>query len=297
MGNRMDSQTIHFETTDHALRLSAAGCSQRGTASENNEDSIYLSPNLEVLIVADGVGGSEAGELASSTAIREVVEQTDHWPITGDDNLFRQLIDEALHRASRVIRELVAIDDEFWGAATTMTMAFRADNHLFIANVGDSRAYRLRNGWLEQLTVDDSWVEILVRAGSLTREEARNHPQRDVILTSLGGQDFAEQAVQVGVMNLLPGDRFLISSDGLHDALGDEEISTLLGVEEPVEVIASSLMDRAVQAGSADDISVVVFDVSKCERVKDRTASAFSRAVEHVRAFFSPAGEMATAES
>jgi serine/threonine protein phosphatase PrpC len=293
----MDSQSLRFETTDHALRLSAAGCTQRGTKRENNEDSIHLSPNLEVLIVADGVGGSRAGELASSTAIREVVEQTDHWPVTGDDNLFRQLIDEALHRASRVIRELVEIDDEFWGAATTMTMAFRADNHLFIANVGDSRAYRLRNGRLERLTVDDSWVEILVRAGSITREEARNHPQRNVIMTSLGGKEFDEQAVEVGVMNLLPGDRFLISSDGLHDVLEDEEISTLLGVEEPVEVIASSLMDRAVQAGSADDISVVVFDVSQCERARDLSASVYSRAVERVRAFFAYADEPATAAS
>lgn len=274
---------LHFETTDHSLKLSAAGCTQRGTQRDNNEDSIHISPNLELLIVADGVGGHRAGELASRTAIQEIIDQTDNWPITGSDDLFQQLIDEALHRASRVICELVEIDDEFWGAATTMTLIFRLDDHLFIANVGDSRAYRLRNGRLEQLTVDDSWVEILVRAGSITREEARSHPQRNLILTSLGGADFDEQSVQVGVMNLLPGDRFLISSDGLHDVLSDEEITDLAVDEKDVQALAVRLVERAVRSGSSDDVSVVLLDVSAARTETSRAAGMVAEAIKKIR--------------
>lgn len=289
----MITNRLSFNTSTHRLNLSAAGCSQRGTSRENNEDSIHISPDLELLIVADGVGGCRAGELASSTAIREVIELASHWPVDGDDNMFRQLIDQALHRASRVIRELIDIDEEFWGAGTTMTMAFRLDDHLFIANVGDSRAYRMRDGKLEQLTVDDSWVEILVRAGSITREEARSHPQRNVIMTSLGGRDFEEQSVEVGVMSLLPGDRFLISSDGVHDALNDEELAELLGSDDPVDIVVTRLTDRAVQAGSSDDTSVVVLDVFNFEKSRQSEATAVSRVIEQIRRVFSRSSEPA----
>lgn len=293
----MNFQTLHFETTDHMLRLSASGCTQRGTERDNNEDAIHISPNLEMLIVADGVGGHRAGELASKTAIREIIDQTDNWPIAGDDDLFQQLIDEALHRASRVIQELVEIDEEFWGAATTMTLAFRLDDHLFVANVGDSRAYRLRNGKLEQLTIDDSWVEILVRAGSITREQARSHPQRNLILTSLGGADFEEQKVEVGIMHLLPGDRVLISSDGLHDALSDQEIAQVAGCDDEVDVLTSRLVERAVAAGSRDDISVVLLDVSSVEPESSQSPGAFARAMAKVRSLFSRNRQPVSAES
>lgn len=282
----MDTPPIRFETSTRWLRLTAAGSSQRGTSRENNEDSIHISPSVELLIVADGVGGQRAGELASSTAIREIIEETSRWPLDGNENQFRQLIDEALHRASRVICELIEIDDEFWGAGTTMTLAFRLDDHLFIANVGDSRAYRLRDGELEQLTVDDSWVEVLIRAGSITRKQAKTHPQKNVILTSLGGRDFEEQKVEVGVMSLRPGDRFLISSDGLHDLLDSEELKSMLESDAPVEEVASQLADRAVQAGSSDDISVVVLDVSRCEKPRAVATTAIGRAVERVRQLF-----------
>ncbi len=293
----MDNLSVAFESSTSWLKLSAAGCSQRGTNRANNEDAIHVSPGLELLIVADGVGGQRAGELASSTAIREIIEQVAHWPLDSDENGFRQLIDQALHRASRVICELIDIDDEFWGAGTTMTLAFRHDDHLFIANVGDSRTYRLRDGNLEQLTVDDSWVELLVRAGSLTREQAKTHPQRNVILTSLGGRDFEEQSVEVGVMSLLPGDRFLISSDGIHDTLDDDEIASLLGTDEPMEVVASQLMDTAVRAGSCDDLSVVVLDVSRTERPRQPAESTVARVLNQVRRIFSQDGKPALAES
>ncbi len=293
----MTTRPIVFETSTNWLKLSAAGCTQRGTNHENNEDAIYLSPDLELLIVADGVGGQRAGELASNTAIREIIEQASHWPVEGNENRFRQLIDQALHRASRVISELIEIDDEFWGAGTTMTMAFRLDDHLFIANVGDSRAYRLRDGELEQLTVDDSWVELLVRAGAITREEAHNHPERNVIMTSLGGRDFDEQSVEVGVMSLRPGDRFMISSDGIHDVLKDEELSELLGSDDPAEVVVKSLADRAVQPGSSDDVSVVVLDVLNFEKSRQPAASAVSRVLDQVRRMFSRSDEPAMAEA
>lgn len=292
----MDSLAVAFEASTSWLRLSAAGCSQRGISRQNNEDSIHVSPGLEFLIVADGVGGQRAGELASSTAIREIIDQAAHWPLDSDENQFRQLIDQALHRASRVICELIDIDDEFWGAGTTITLAFRHDDHLFIANVGDSRAYRLRDEKLEQLTVDDSWVELLVRAGSITREQAKTHPQRNVIMTSLGGRDFEEQSVEVGVMSLRPGDRFMISSDGIHDTLDDQEIASILATEASMEVVASQLMDTAVRAGSSDDISVVVLDVSRTERPRQPAESAVARVLNQVRRMFSQDGEPAMAE-
>lgn len=279
----MMTTRLSFSTTTHQLNLSAAGCSLRGTERENNEDSIHIAPNLELFIVADGVGGERAGELASSTAIREIVDETSNWPVTGDDDDFRRLMNEALHHASQVIRELIEIDDEFRGAATTITLGFRLDDHLFIANVGDSRAYRLRNGRLQQLTVDDSWVEILVRSGSITREEARTHPQRNVILSSLGNASFDEYEVEIGVMSLRPGDRFLISSDGLHDALDDNELTQVLGADESMEIIADRLVARSIQAGSTDDTSAVVLDVSTCVQSEAEVSSAIARVLERVR--------------
>ncbi|MDA1016383.1 MAG: protein phosphatase 2C domain-containing protein [Planctomycetota bacterium] len=270
---------------DGNLRLNAAAYSSCGKGRENNEDAIYMADDLSLFIVADGIGGANAGEVASHTAIEEFLTQTAKWPRHGSDAEYKELIDDALHAASNLIHAMGRDVGSLWGAGTTMTLGFRLHDHMFVVSVGDSRAYRLRGNQFQQLAIDDSWVEILVRAGAITREQAKNHPNRNVILSSLGSKDFSEEHPEVGVMELLDGDRFVLCSDGLHDALRDDEVREILADEEPLESIVSRLVELAVDKGSQDDISCIVLEVANKERTED---GVIERSIGRIRGFFSP---------
>ncbi len=255
------------------LKFTVAGFSSRGAGRTHNEDAWYISPDADVMIVADGVGGHDYGEVASRLAIKQFVQRV---RLSRDLFLkFGQNPDNSTNEAIGIvgcIKEALRVANDIVVAlgsgnpsgrpGTTIVLSVRVGRTLFVASVGDSRVYRLRAGKLEQLTVDDSWVELLVTSGSITREEARTHPRRNLILLALGQDDFEAEAEDVSLVRMAPGDRFLLSSDGLHDALASDVIANAAAAPTPPADLAVDLVEQAVEAGSKDDVTCIVMDVA-----------------------------------
>ncbi|HEV3353083.1 MAG TPA: Stp1/IreP family PP2C-type Ser/Thr phosphatase [Acidimicrobiales bacterium] len=233
--------------------LRAGGATDTGLVRDHNEDSFLADEGL--FVVADGVGGHKAGEVASQTAV-ETIKREFREPTT--DGLV-----DAVKTANRTVWNLAEANPDQRGMGTTLTALALVDEdgeeRLAVVNVGDSRAYLLQHGELEQLTEDHSLVEQLVREGQLTPEEAQVHPQRSIITRALG----LDPDVEVDSWELTPykGDRILLCSDGLTNEVSDDEIaSTLRTVSDPDEA-AHQLVHAARDHGGSDNITCVVVDV------------------------------------
>lgn len=248
------------------LLLDAAGVSVRGLGRDNNEDRFYVSPDLDLFVVADGMGGHQAGEIASCAAVDVTIREAPAWTKDASNDELTRSIRQTLSSANRLILSRANRDWECRGAGTTLVLAYRRADRLFVASVGDSRAYRLRGGELERLTVDDSWSEILVRAGAITPEDARTNPGRHVLMTFLGQTDFNADSVAVTALSLAPRDRYLLATDGLHDVLRDSEIEKLLSANAPARVVAERLHDQVVRRDGQDDNTLIVLDVQPSDR-------------------------------
>ena len=217
-----------------------------------NEDSVLARPPL--FIVADGMGGHEAGEVASSIAVDTIAEYT---PYRADTTALAR----SLKRANKAIIDAVETGAGREGMGTTCTAVLLKDGQCAIAHVGDSRAYLLRDGRLSQLTCDHSVVGALIRSGHLSMAEARVHPQRNVITRALGSD--AELAVDTHLIPVLPHDRLLVCSDGLTTMVEDSYLSTILATHvEPMHA-TQALINAANDAGGKDNISVIVIDVTR----------------------------------
>ena len=214
-----------------------------------NEDSLVLAPPF--FAVADGMGGAKAGEVASAMAAGTFEGESD----SGEPA--EAQLTRILREANRRIYELAVSDDSHRGMGTTVTAAKVTGDEVSLGHVGDSRAYRLRDGKLEQLTRDHSLVAELERSGQITPEAAEHHPQRSIITRALG----PEPDVQVDTYTLAgrAGDVFLICSDGLTSMISDEELGSILRSEESLEEAAESLVRAANQSGGKDNITVVMF--------------------------------------
>lgn len=236
------------------MKLNAGGSTHVGLVRDHNEDAFLLDGPL--FVVADGMGGHNGGEVASGTTI-----ETFHGARKGlavDPNPVTRLA-EVAQAANRAVFSKASGDPELARMGTTLTAAMARDGRLFIAHVGDSRCYRLRDGRLDQLTVDHTLVGEFVREGRITEEQARTHPQRSIITRALG----VEPAVPIDSITLevANGDRFLICSDGLYGMLYDEEIlSYLTAVPEPQQC-AEQLIDAANRAGGEDNTTVIIVDI------------------------------------
>jgi protein phosphatase len=234
------------------LRFVAAGRSDAGAVRDHNEDYVLAGENL--IAVADGVGGAVFGEVASAVVVNAIAYL--------DDRIYRDTperdVAEAVRYAGERLAAAVAEEPGREGMATTLT-ALRLDGaSVVIAHVGDSRAYRLREGQWRQLTRDDSLVQDLVDAGAITAEQAERHPARSVVMQALGSG-----AVQphIGVLDAVPGDRFLVCSDGLSDYVAAAEIARLVGGGGDPAACCDALIDAALAAGAPDNVSCVVADV------------------------------------
>jgi serine/threonine protein phosphatase PrpC len=229
-----------------------AALSHPGRRRRHNEDSYVLEPPL--FAVADGMGGAKAGEIASSLAAAAVQESAGDGA-TGEARV-AALIEEANRRVFRRANEDRAVS----GMGTTMTVALVEEERVAIGHVGDSRAYLIREGRLEQLTDDHSLVAELVRSGKLTPEEAEAHPQRSVITRALGTE--SEVDVDTFSVHATPGDLFLLCSDGLTVMVDDESI--LEAVEQHrsnLDEAAKALVNAANRGGGEDNITVVFFEL------------------------------------
>ena len=231
----------------------AAGVTDTGRRRRRNEDAFVCEPPL--FAIADGMGGAQAGELASRLAAAAIEEAG---AAAGD----AEAVAAAVRAANARIFERSLTDPAVAGMGTTATVAL-VDEHagtLTIAHVGDSRGYRYRDGVLEQLTTDHSLVAELVRTGRLTEAEAAVHPHRSVITRALGTE--AEVEVDTRTLELAPGDLILLCSDGLSAMVRDDEIARLLeGAGGDPYLAAETLVQAANAAGGDDNVTVVLFEV------------------------------------
>src|SRR3954447_14243789 len=233
-----------------ALRIvEQAGRTDVGRQRTANEDSLAVRPPL--FAVADGMGGAKAGEVASAVAVEAVESATESGESTETElaNIVRQ--------ANRRIYDLAVADESRRGMGTTLTLAKVHGDEVSLAHVGDSRAYRLRDGELEQLTRDHSLVAELERSGQITPEAAEHHPQRSIITRALG----PEPEVEVDTYTLAgrDGDVFLICSDGLTSMISDDELRSILRSSDGLEDAAESLVRAANQSGGKDNITGILF--------------------------------------
>ena len=220
-----------------------------------------------LVLVADGMGGHAAGEVASAIAAR-VIDRTFY----AYDGGIPQALDAAFMAANRAIFEQAQADAACRGMGTTCTAVVFASGLLYLANVGDSRAYILRGGKLVQLSEDDSLVGELVRSGAITLEEAQLRPDRNVILRALGTKPDITVTVWSEGMPLRPGDRVVICSDGLCDLVDDDVIRDLAADGESHQV-GQRLIDAALAAGGHDNVSVGVFVVDRARSQRSSVGS------------------------
>jgi len=223
-----------------------------GRKRRHNEDAYVLQPPL--FAIADGMGGARAGEVASSLAAAALQ--------SGEvDGNGKERVTALIQAANRRVYERSSQDAEVAGMGTTMTVALVEDGTVTLGHVGDSRAYVLRDGELEQLTDDHSLVAELVRGGKLSAEEAEHHPQRSVITRALGTDPDVD--VDTFTVEAEDGDVFVLCSDGLTDMVGDDEIGEVLaGSRENLKEAAEELVRRANKAGGQDNITVVAFEMT-----------------------------------
>ena len=246
------------------MRISdTAGFTDPGRKRRRNEDSFVIDPPL--FAVADGMGGAQAGEVASRLAAAAFREFHDVDDLDPEERLAA-----IIQEANRRIYERAAGDAQVSGMGTTITAALVGGDALVIGHVGDSRAYRLRSGRFEQLTDDHSLVADLVRSGRLTPEEADAHPQRSVITRALGTD--REVDVDTFVVPVEAGDLFLLCSDGLTTMIEDDEIRDLLSATRDLEQAGKGLVKAANKAGGEDNITVVLFRLAEGPSDLEQTA-------------------------
>ena len=220
-----------------------------GPVRPNNEDSLAcVDPNIYV--VADGMGGCAAGEVASGLVVKTVQEQ-----LPQEKPMDEAALKKVILQANEEIRQMARRHREYDGMGTTATLLHIEGDTGYWAHVGDSRLYLCRDKKLQQVTGDHSLVAELVAKGSITPEEAHGHPQRNIITRAVGIDDLLD--VDTGRITLVPGDILLLCSDGLTSAVGDESINTVLA-EPLVDDKAAALVALALKTGTRDNVSVIV---------------------------------------
>lgn len=220
-----------------------------GLRRSNNEDSGYAGPHF--FAIADGMGGAAAGDLASSTTMN-VLRTLDH----DHDIDALTALGSAVELANNRLAELIADDPAVEGMGTTVEAMLWDGEKLAWAHLGDSRSYRLRDGALTQISADHTFVQSLVDEGRLTSEEARHHPHRSLLLRALLGRD--DNAADLSWIQPQAGDRYLLCSDGLSDMVTDDVIERALLDSESIDLAATELITKALEAGGVDNVTVVL---------------------------------------
>ena len=243
-----------------------AAASDVGLLREGNEDAAFAGSRL--LAVADGMGGHAAGEVASAAVIA-ALEQLDALGVNAGDP--REALREAVHEANNVLRDMVAADNELHGMGTTVTAVLADGAHAWLAHVGDSRAYLLRDRALRQLTHDHTFVQQLVDEGRITAEAAASHPQRNYITRALDGREGME--LDLERLDVLPGDRLLLCSDGLSGVVSDVSIQEVLNGGTPEQAV-HRLVDLALRGGGPDNVTCIVADAIDSSPATDQDEAA-----------------------
>ena len=243
-----------------------------GKAREMNQDSYYISDlesdELKLYILADGMGGYKGGEIASSLAVANVKNYiVNHFKKTRKDreNLLK-LLRYAIEHANKVIYDKAQQDEELHDMGTTLDVCLIYNNRVFIGHVGDSRVYRIRKNIMRKITTDHSYVEKLVKEGTITREEAYNHPKKNMLMKALGCNSLVEP--DVICKGFMKDDILLMCSDGLTNMLRENEIYNILlnNPENPEEALIQSANDL----GGYDNITAIIIDnIDMSEETKE----------------------------
>lgn len=230
-----------------------------GKAREMNQDAYYASQPSETVglyIVADGMGGYNGGEVASTLAVTTAKNyiENNFAQIEHTREKIEELVKNAIEYANMVVYEKSKKVKMLEGMGTTMEVALVKDNRVYIGHVGDSRIYRIRKNFIRKLTTDHSYVEKLVKDGTITREEALHHPKKNMLTKALGCTSFVEPDTMV--KGFLKDDILVITSDGLTNMVKDEEIYNT--ITENIDTSAETLLEKANEAGGLDNITVII---------------------------------------
>jgi serine/threonine protein phosphatase PrpC len=258
------------------VTISAFGLTDVGKKRRHNEDAYLLDVERGLFVVADGMGGHAAGEVASRITVESIQEfiagtEEEHentWPF-GFNNRYSlegNRLTTAVEKANEKVMRAVQNRPELKGMGTTVVAALFDEDRVTLVHVGDSRAYLFRGHELKRLTDDHSWVQEQVNAGILSEDEAKSHPLKNVVTRALGGA--AHVAVDLIEVPLTTGDRFLLCSDGLTGMVSDEEIVKHLGSDDPPDRAVRSLVELANERGGIDNITAILVEVAK--HVSDR---------------------------
>lgn len=237
-------------------------CSDKGKIREVNEDSYNIMAGYSGVpvsfIIADGMGGHNSGEIASKAAVDFVSKYLLQFPdlFSGKEDVsdrIREVVEKANEHVLGVSRE----DEANFGMGTTLVIAVVHNKKLYIAHIGDSRAYILRMGGINRITTDHSYIEELLRNGNLTMKEAEHHPQKNIITRALGC--FEKVEVDTYTCNVKENDIFILCTDGLTNMVEEEEIKKIVLENDDPDIACRKLVDRANESGGEDNITVIVF--------------------------------------
>lgn len=254
------------------MKTRSHGISSVGKVRDHNEDAFLIKTDENIYVVADGMGGHAAGEVASDIAVRTVsgfihnMDEDSTWPFDTDPGLSHEgnRLATAIRMGNRRVVQAVEKNAAYTGMGTTLVSLFLKSGIAYIGHVGDSRAYLVRGGDISRLTVDHSWVNTQIQAGTMTPETAKTHPLRNVITRALGSEE--DVSVDIIEIPVEEEDTYILCSDGLSSMLEDREILRIM--EEGGDDIALScekLVDAANEKGGEDNITVVIVKVDEKE--------------------------------
>ncbi len=248
------------------MKVSAFGASDKGLVRELNEDSFLINgfENGEPVgfcILADGMGGHNAGEVASAMATKIIANELSASDMQGDENKIVSQISASFDFANNEIYQKSVANTENSGMGTTAVMLYIDKEKAYVANIGDSRAYLIDQEEITQLTVDHSIVQKLVDSGSITPQEARNHPEKNIITRALGTEPFEDYDIYE--FTAQQGDKILLCSDGLTDMLEDFEINHIVKNNPDLECAVTALITSANEHGGRDNVTAVLISFDK----------------------------------
>jgi protein phosphatase len=239
------------------IPIAAAGVSDIGCKRERNEDRIVVNAEMGVFVLADGMGGERCGALAAELAV-QAVEDYALTALPSEPQTPQQRITAAVQFANRTVWLESRNSQGCEGMGSTLSVVFITDSAAAIANIGDSRVYLYRDGQLRRLTRDDAVVANLIDAGQITPQMAKTHPMKNVLTAALGRVE--EAPFHVADTEVRPGDRLLLSSDGLHGVMDDSRIEYYLRQQQAPHLLAQQLIEEARELGGPDNISCIVIE-------------------------------------
>ncbi|MGB3910080.1 MAG: PP2C family serine/threonine-protein phosphatase [Pseudolysinimonas sp.] len=246
----------------------SAAVSHVGKIRSNNQDSGYAGRHL--FIVADGMGGHAGGDVASAIATKRLAEADTDYSVAEDAE---EALRSAMIAANSLLAETVFEHSELTGMGTTVSGILRVGDQVALAHIGDSRIYLFRDGELEQVTADHTFVQRLVDSGRITAEEAAVHPRRSVLMRVLGDVDAAPE-IDTKILDTKPGDRWLLCSDGLSSYVSEERLSTILGGVRSPQDAADRMVKESLDHGAPDNVTVVIADIDGVDAAPDAAEPA-----------------------